>query len=175
MCLHIRCSFAFNPKTTQAPITRGCSHWNEHGSTYLLMIWLQRGMGLTQESNRALPYLKRGRGNLRDKCIYFSTGLFASGAGRKRLLEFRRPAALLGRASAPRALAGLSSGRAASPQPPAQPAGDRKTGLLAVGHPLWQGDLLPVQGRVTAQCPRSGQGSLGTATSRAEFRESLMP
>lgn len=85
-----RSIFAFYPKTTQPRITCGCSHWNEHGSTYLSVIRFQHGTGLTQESNRALPYLKRGRGNLRDKRIYFSTGLFASGAGRKRLLEFRR-------------------------------------------------------------------------------------
>lgn len=92
-----RASFAFYPKTTKRHITRACTHQNEHGSAYLSTIWPQHGLGLTQEGNRALPYLKRGRGNLHDKCIYFSTGLFASGAGRKRLLEFRRPAALLGR------------------------------------------------------------------------------
>lgn len=88
------------------------------------MIWLQHGMGLTQEGNRALPYLKRGRGNLCDKRIYFSTGLFASSAGRKWLLEFRQPAALLGRQREGPRRPGAGrrvSGRAASSQPPAQP------------------------------------------------------
>lgn len=178
-----RGSFAFYPKTTHPCITRGCSHWNEHGSAYLLMIWLRHGMGLTQESNRALPYLKRGRGNLRDKCIYFSTGLFASGAGRKRLLEFRPPAALLGRQREgprrPGPWQGCPLGEL--PHPSLQhslwkegPAGDGETGLLAVGHSLQQGDLVPVQGRGTTQCPGTGQGSLCTTTSRAEFRENTL-
>lgn len=132
-----RRSFAFYPKTTKPRITHGSSHWNEHGSAYLSMIWLQHGMGLTQESNRALPYLKRGRGNLRDKCIYFSTGLFASGAGRKRLLEFRQPAALLGRQREgprrPGPWQGCPLGELPSPSLQHSlwregPAGDRETG-----------------------------------------------
>lgn len=90
-------SFTFNPKTTQALSPVAVVIGMSMGACIYWWYGFQHGMGLTQESNRALPYLKRGRGNLRDKRIYFSTGLFASGAGRKRLLEFRPPAALLGR------------------------------------------------------------------------------
>lgn len=150
-----RGSFAFYPKTTQPHITRGCTHQNEHGSAYLSMIWPQHGMGLTQESNRALPYLKRGRGNPRDKCIYFSTGLFAGGAGRKRLFGIQAASCFAGeaagRAAACRALAGMSSGRAASPQPPAQPV-ERGP---CWGQGNWPVGSFTLAGRL---CPCAGKG-----------------
>lgn len=114
-------SFTFYPETTQPCIACGCSHSNEHGSAYLSS-WLQCGIGLTREGHRALPYLKRGRGNLCDNSIYFSTGWFASRAGRKRLLEFNRPATSLGRASGPAAggVLGESLLTPASPHPPSR-------------------------------------------------------
>lgn len=85
-----------------------------HGSSAVL--------GLTREGHWAFPYLKRGRGNLCDNSIYFSTGWFASRAGRKRLLEFSRPATSLGRASGPAAGGVLRESllTPASPHPPSR-------------------------------------------------------
>lgn len=150
LLLHRRAPFAFYPETTQTCITCGCSHWNEHGSVYLSS-WLQCSIGLTRESHRALPYLKRGRGNLCDKRIYFSTGLFASRAGRKRLLESGRPAASLGRqqgGSRRRGRHPLGEPPRSPPCPtllhrlarrresPWGPAGEGKAGLFAVDNLL---------------------------------------
>lgn len=71
-------SFAFYPETMQPCVACGDHHLNEHGSTYLSS-WLQCGIGLTWQSTWAPPFLKRGRGNLCDKCIYFSTGCLPAG------------------------------------------------------------------------------------------------
>lgn len=162
-------SFAFYPETVPPCIACGCSHSDERGSVYLLSRF-QCGIGLTRESRQALPYVKSGRGNLSDTCIYFSTGLFASQAGRKWLLEFNQPAASRGRRrGGPRRPSGggSSSGRVssliASPHPPSQagtsesPRWAAEKGRLRITHCSEEAFSIHREG-AAPRCPGSRQG-----------------
>lgn len=78
--------FCILPQTPEIPYCVRLLSLNQAQDSVFIII--RCSMDLTQEGCWALPYLKRGRGNLGDKRIYFSTGLFASRACRKLLFKF---------------------------------------------------------------------------------------